>query len=276
MARAANTFPDDGAGRRQRGEPRVKSGARVAEVLDLFRRLKRPLRGCEIAEMLDLAPSSTNDLLKTLAEVGYLDFDRKLKSYFPGIRAALFAQWLASVHPNPPHLPRLEAFANLLRDRSGQNVVLFAHQVHQVQVISVTPGDVPPPGNIYEGATPPVFGTAAGGAVMMVKSPGELDEIARRVFRSRACGRAAASMSEIVQTFKRRGYASSLREDIIPDNWAIAVPLPAIPGHPALVVGLGGPIARVREQEPVLAELVRSTINSCFGRSSFGQPPLPQ
>ena len=263
MASKAATFAEEGGSRRARGDFRVKSGARVAAVLDLFRQLKCPLRACEIGELLQLAPSSANDLMKTLVEVGYLDFDRKAKTYFPGIRAAMFAQWLANEQPG---LQRLEAFAHTLRDTSGENVVLFAHQQHQVQVISVTCGEIPPPGNIYEGASLPVFGTAAGGAVLMVKTPAELDEIARRTFRTKACGKAVVSMEDVVRKFKRRGYASSVREDIIPDNWAIALPLPAIAGRQSIVVGLGGPIARVRDHERELAELTRNTIFSCFGQ----------
>lgn len=268
MASKAKGVADGGGALRDGGEFRVKSGARVVAVLDLFRQLKSPLRACEISELLNLAPSSTNDLLKTLVEVGYLDFDRKPKTYFPGIRAAMFAQWLAN---EQPYLPRLEAFANMLRDKSGENVVLFSHQQHQVQVISVTHGEMPPPGNIYEGANLPVFGTAAGGAVLMVKTARELDEIARRTFRTKACGRAVVTMGDIVQKFKRRGYASSVREDIIPDNWAIALPLPVIAGQQSIVVGLGGPIARVREHEQELAELTRNTIFSCFGQRPVSQ-----
>ena len=271
MARDAKAFPDDDDTRRRASESRVKSGARVVEVLDLFRRLKRPSRACEIGEMLNLAPSSTNDLLKTLVEVGYLDFDSKLKTYFPGIRASMFAQWLANAHPYPPQLPRLEAFATMLRDESGENVVLFAHQQHQVQVISVTPGAMPPPDNIYEGATLPVFGTAAGGAVLMVKSASEIDEIARRTFRTKSCGTAVVSMEEAIQQFKRRGYATAVRADIIPDNWAIAMPLPAFSGQKSIVVGLGGPIARVREHERELAEIVRRTVFTCFGSQQLYQ-----
>ena len=262
MASEENAFAEDGRTRQQSGEFRVKSGARVVDVLDLFRQLNRPSRAYEISEILNLAPSSTNDLLKTLVEVGYLDFDKKLKTYFPGIRAALFAQWLANVHPD---LPRLEAFAHKLREESGENIVLFSHRQHQVQVISVTRGEVPPPSNIYEGANLPVFGTAAGCAVLMVKSPQELYEIARRTFRTKACSKAVVSMGDIVQKFKRRGYASSVREDIIPDNWAIAMPLPDLAGYKSIVVGLGGPIARVRDHEQELADLVRDTMSSYFG-----------
>src|SRR3546814_19982006 len=62
---------------------------------------------------------------------------------------------------------------------TGESVVLFTHRQHQVQVLALKPGRTTAPANIMEGATLPVFGRAAGGAVLMVKDHAELFQTAR-------------------------------------------------------------------------------------------------
>ncbi|MEH6759404.1 MAG: helix-turn-helix domain-containing protein [Parasphingorhabdus sp.] len=242
---------------------RVKSGARVVAVLDFFQRFNRPARAYEIGRALDLAPSSANDLLKTLVEVGYLDFDAAEKTYFPGIRVGLLGHWLARLHPE---LNQLEDFARNLSRECGEHVVLFAQRQHKIQVLSIRPGEVAPPVNIYEGASLPVFGTAAGCALLMLKSHMETYDIVRKTFRTKSCSHAVVSIGGIVQDCKRRGYASSVREDIVPDNWAIALPLPIKVSESSIVVGLGGPTARVQRNERQLVALAHSMISNHFGQ----------
>lgn len=239
----------------------VKSGVRVVRVLEYFHQIDRPARAIEIGRALNLAPSSVSDLLKTLVEVGYLDFDETEKSYFPGLRAALFGQWLAKSYP---HVDALDELVHRLSEESGETAVLFAQRFHQVQVLVVGKGSVPPPGNIVEGANLPVFGTAAGGAVLMVKSREEFGRIAQRTFRTKSSGKAVAAMGEIVRDFRSRGYAHSMREDVIPDNWAIALPLPQHFGSSTAVIGIGGPIDRVRGNEGDLARLLRDRVSHAF------------
>tara|TARA_R110000772_G_scaffold56211_8_gene128015 strand:+ start:2756 stop:3541 length:786 start_codon:yes stop_codon:yes gene_type:complete len=245
---------------------RVKSGARVAAILDFFQRLNRPARAHEIGSALGLAPSSGNDLLKTLVEVGYLDFDEAEKTYYPGLRAGLLGHWLAGLHPE---LGQLADFAQKLSHESGEHVVLFAQRHHKIQVLSVRPGKTIPPSNIYEGASLPVCGTAAGCALLMLKSHIEIYDIVRRTFRSKSCSNAVISLADTVQDCKRRGYASSVSKDIVPGNWAIALPLPMKVNENSVVVGLGGPIARVKEHERQLADLAEGMISNYFGNMTM-------
>lgn len=242
-------------------ERRVKSGARVVSVLEYFHQLDRPARAVEIGRALGLAPSSANDLLKTLVDVGYLEFDEDDKSYFPGLRAAMFGRWLTQCYPN---VAILNDLIHQLSVETGDSVVLFTHRHHQVQVLAVSPGKEPAPANIVEGASLPVFGTAAGGAVLMVKSHEELYRIARRTFRTKSCSKAIVAMGDMVQTFKQQGYACSLRDDIVPDNWAIALPLPVQMRSGTIVMGVGGPNSREHGNVQDLVSLARERISRYF------------
>src|SRR3546814_479892 len=125
-------------------ELRVKSGARVIDVLEYLHRLDRPARAVEMCNALGLAPSSANDLLKTLVHVGYLEFDEADKSYFPGLRAAMFGNWLTARYPK---LGLLNELMERVAVETGESVVLFTHRQHQVQVLALKPGRQPDPAN---------------------------------------------------------------------------------------------------------------------------------
>jgi hypothetical protein len=75
----------------------AKSAIRSLELLDLFAFEQRPMRTVEIRDALDLHPSSADQLLKTMVNAGYLQFDDRKKLYFLTTRLGAFASWFGSV-----------------------------------------------------------------------------------------------------------------------------------------------------------------------------------
>src|SRR3546814_9478802 len=67
-----------------------RSATRALDVLDYMAALGRPLRAVEVASGMELNPSSANQLLKTMADSGYLIFDPRLKLYHPSPRLSRF------------------------------------------------------------------------------------------------------------------------------------------------------------------------------------------
>jgi IclR family transcriptional regulator, KDG regulon repressor len=63
--------------------PNVKSAVRALEVLDQFAEARQPLRLRDVAKRLGYPVSSTAALLKSLADCGYLSFDRSSRQYHP-------------------------------------------------------------------------------------------------------------------------------------------------------------------------------------------------
>ena len=64
----------------------VKSARRAFEILELFDRERRPLALKDILEALGYPASSGSALLKSLVALGYLDYDRDRRTYFPTMR----------------------------------------------------------------------------------------------------------------------------------------------------------------------------------------------
>ena len=86
-AAAARTVPGPAtapAARQEKGL--VKSSTRSLQVFEFFQQFGRPARTVEIGRFLDIPNSSADELLKTLAELGYLTFNQRTKCYAPSYR----------------------------------------------------------------------------------------------------------------------------------------------------------------------------------------------
>lgn len=61
--------------------PNVKSAVRALQVMEQFGEARQPLRLNDVAKSLHYPVSSTAALLKSLADCGYLSFDRHTRQY---------------------------------------------------------------------------------------------------------------------------------------------------------------------------------------------------
>ena len=72
----------------------VKSASRAIEILEFFMRARQPCAMSEIGLALGYPPSSTTVLLKTLVGLGYLNFDRRTRVYFPTPKVTSLGDWI--------------------------------------------------------------------------------------------------------------------------------------------------------------------------------------
>jgi IclR family transcriptional regulator, KDG regulon repressor len=74
--------------------PVIKSVGRTFDILDYYREVKRPLSVRDIAERFGYPLISASALLKSLATLGYLTYDRYSHLYFPSMKLPLLAEWV--------------------------------------------------------------------------------------------------------------------------------------------------------------------------------------
>jgi DNA-binding IclR family transcriptional regulator len=74
--------------------PLVKSAIRAIEVLELFSREQRPLTLSQIIEALGYPQSSATVMLKSLLAIGYLNYNRDTKTYYPNITVTKLGEWI--------------------------------------------------------------------------------------------------------------------------------------------------------------------------------------
>jgi DNA-binding IclR family transcriptional regulator len=250
------------AGAESHAEYPVKSGARTVQILEFFRDRKAPARAIDVGRYLELSPSSANDLLKTLAEIGYLEFDEKTKFYFIGARAAMFGHWAAGVNPS---VGKLEDFARELSRRTGECVVLSTYCKGTMLLLTVIHGpDATLPPHVEAGQAVPVVETAAGAAVLMGMARDDLLQLAKRTFHLKKVDKVADPLLRAVDRFKQQGYAVSLNDTFMPGFWALALPLPCKISFYPIVVAVCGPKSRIRRREQELVAAARELIATFF------------
>jgi DNA-binding IclR family transcriptional regulator len=72
----------------------VKSAARTLEIFEYFDAVRRPAPIHDVAQALGYPHSSTAALLRSLADLGYLEYSITDKTFFPSIRVSLLGHWV--------------------------------------------------------------------------------------------------------------------------------------------------------------------------------------
>jgi DNA-binding IclR family transcriptional regulator len=116
----------------------VKSAARVLEIFEFFNERRGPLTLKEITERLGYPQSSTTVLLKSLIVLGYLNYDRKGRTYLPSLKLASIGGWIADhVGPRGPILDLMSE----LRERTGETIALAVQNDIYVQYLKIIDSD---------------------------------------------------------------------------------------------------------------------------------------
>lgn len=227
----------------------VKSAARAIAVLEHFAATRRPLALKHVAAALGYPQSSASVLLKTLTTLGYLNYHRGRRVYFPTLRVAALGDWVAG-----DLLGRgdLGGIVRSVRDATGEQTAIAVQNDIYLQFIRL----MPPAGSgrfhIDEGAMILLTQSAVGWTLLAALTDRQADDVARRA--RIAAGRAAAAaappppVAEVMAAVRRIrrdrfGYAENRP---FPDVAALCVPLPIRIQDQAAVLGIGGPLARMR------------------------------
>src|SRR5580698_3728274 len=64
----------------------IKSAERTLALFELFSREQRPFTVGRVSDALDVPQASASMLLRNLADLGYLEYDRKARTFAPSIR----------------------------------------------------------------------------------------------------------------------------------------------------------------------------------------------
>jgi DNA-binding IclR family transcriptional regulator len=230
----------------------VKSGLRVAEILELFARERRDLSATEIGAALAYPKSSANLLLHTLVECGWLSLKSDSMRYFPTLRVTALGDWLPSALFGGDST---EALVRELWETSQETATLSIPNGVHMEFVRVHVGTYPIALNLPEGTQVPMFGTAVGTAYLQSHT----DEGIERLFQ-RAQGEAALTDAERdfsdylgeIRQARKRGYAVGY-DRLLSDTGAIGVCIYAGGPNSAVVMGAGGLSSRIARNEERLA-----------------------
>lgn len=154
-----------------------RSAIRAFDLLEYFGEVKRPVRAIEISKALDLHPSSTNQLLKTLLEAAHLTFDARSKTYLPAPRLRGFGKWMMDCYGNGD---RILALLHGVHEAFGGVATLTTPNDLFMQILEMV-GSLPETSQATRGYQVSVFGSAAvGDAYLSTLSDREVTRLTRR------------------------------------------------------------------------------------------------
>ncbi|WP_167561158.1 helix-turn-helix domain-containing protein [Bradyrhizobium sp. AS23.2] len=112
----------------------IKSARRVLQILEYLKETRQPANTTDIAMALNCPISSTSLLLKSLASLGYLVFDRQTRTYQASLRVGLLGGW---TYDEDFDLARLNAITGRLTEETGADVYLAVRNDIHIQYIGV-------------------------------------------------------------------------------------------------------------------------------------------
>lgn len=228
----------------------VKSAARAIEVLEYFSQIQRPASLKEIVERLDYPQSSATFLMKSLVSIGYVNYNRRTRTYVPTPKVVQLGQWLTTL-VDPEILDMLDK----IKDDTGETILLAIQNDLFIQYLEVLDSDHPMRFNIEKGSLMPMTQTSLGWVILSTKSPIELERICRQI-NSRTPARVELDdMRQNLQQIREAGY-SYVRNLPMRAGGCVSMLLPTDIGGQTASIGTGGLVDRLDEALPdILASM---------------------
>lgn len=247
------------------GQKTVKSAGRVLEILEYFDDLQRPSTVMEISCALKYPQSSTSALLRSLAGLGYLHYDRHARTYIPSSRVALLGSWL-----NTQFIAAgsIVAMMRELNRKTGDTIVLATRTGLYVQYIHVVQATSPARLHLTLGTVRPLVASGAGYAALTVLSDSEVTHLVMRSndeLKGFAPKVDARELIRNLESVRQKGYAFTC--DLVTQGGGIiATLLPRVGDQAQTVIGIGGISTVMRGREVELAAILNGELEKRFGK----------
>lgn len=241
-------------------DPLVKSAARVLAVLEFFSTHQEGATVGTVARSLGIPQSSTSALLRTLATLDYLNYDRFRRLYRPAPRMALIG---ARIRPKLFRDGRILSAMQEIRDRLNHLVLLAAHDEVYVRYLHSVQGRINMGLKLTEDVRPMLI-TAPGRLFFSTFSDAKIERLVHRLNAEphpllKAPIDLRAVMDDIAR-IRSAGYAMAL-DTTVDGAGALAVMVDDEPGQPQLAITLIGPSPmieqRAAEQAAITREILR-------------------
>ena len=249
----------------------VKSAGRTIRILEYFAATRQPRAMSDIALALEYPQSSCTVLLKTLVTLGYLNFDRRERVYFPTPKVTSLGDWV------PRALFGTSRVMEAMRDvhaATGETVSIGARNDVYLQYIQIMQSVHALRFHVDEGALRPLTLSAVGWMLISTLPDDKIDNIVRRanIATEKAAERVTvADMMERVRKIRKSGYCWAENVPFL-GGGTICVLLPVMMQNQPVVLGLGGAAERIRLNHDRYLAILRRAAKSVKPADPFDQP----
>jgi DNA-binding IclR family transcriptional regulator len=228
------------------------------EVLEAFRRTRRPLSATEVCRELGYPKSSANALLKSLVRLGYVSLDDKSFTYFPTMKVSRLGDWIKD-----ELCVTTRSILNRLHSDTGETIILTKkNDVHMQTIVSI-PGTFPITFKLDEGYMAPLFGSAVGTAVLATFDDDRIERLWRRAKPIEGAVAKPLSFAELsteINHARELGYAVAY-DQLVPDSGTVAMLVPtADEADSDVAVCVSGLASRIRREERRIVKKMSSII----------------
>ncbi|HWD28431.1 MAG TPA: helix-turn-helix domain-containing protein [Rhizomicrobium sp.] len=238
----------------------VKSASRVFETLELFARARRPLTLKAVRDALGLAPSSGAAILKSLVALGYLDYDRATRSYFPTMRLALLGEWVpGALFGDGGKVLKL---MQRLHRATGESVLLATQSDLNAQYIHAVHGGEPLQAAVPPGTLRPLTGSGVGWLLLSRQNEAAIEALCRRIDIESGKRVDRTALRRNIAAVRRDGFVFS-RHTVRRGVGIIAMLLPERALGRTFAIGVAGNVSRLEEKETAILAALRK---GCAGR----------
>lgn len=249
----------------------VKSAMRALEIMEFFRAVKQPRSMSEISIALGYPQSSTTVLLKTLISLGYLNFNRKERLYFPTLKVSALGDWIAS------SLFSSQDILEVLHDihtETGETVAISTKNDIYLQYIQIIQSVHALRFHVDANEIRPLTMSSNGWMLMSTMNDKAIDNTVRRaniITQKDGIRFEVEDMMARIQRIREQGYASAEHIPFV-GGGTICVLLPiTIQGQP-VTIGLGGSLDRIKQNYDHYLELLLHGAQQLKKNDSFHQP----
>jgi DNA-binding IclR family transcriptional regulator len=249
----------------------VKSAMRALEILEFFKKVRQPRAMSEIASALGYPQSSTTVLLKTLISLGYLNFDRRERLYFPTVKVTSLGDWV------PKALFGTGRVIEAMKDvhvATGETVSINTKNDIYLQYVQIIQSVHALRFHVDEGELRPLTRSAVGWLLMSTMNDDMVDNVIRRanIATAKPADRVKVpDMMEKIRSIRGKGYCSAENVPFL-GGGTICVLLPiTIQGQP-VVLGLGGAVERIRQNHDKYLAVLQRAAKSIQPKDPFDQP----
>jgi DNA-binding IclR family transcriptional regulator len=243
----------------------IKSARRVFEVLEYFDRTRAPVSLSEICAQFGYPPSSGSGLLKSLVQLGYLEYDKHSRTYLPTMRIALLGSWVAT-----------DLFGGLnvlhlmedLRDGTRETVVLAARSDLQAQYVHVVHSREALQFAVAPGTLRPLARSGFGRLLLSAETDPVVEATVRRIDALRTPQEAKIDQRELMadlQKIRHQGFGAS-ESRVTPGVRTMGVLLPPTPFGRTFAIGVGGPSERIEARSQAILGCLRDAVRA-FGEA---------
>ncbi len=238
----------------------ARAVSRLAAILDLFERERRPLTSRDIGSALGIPRSSLGALLKAMVELHWLAADRRRATYFPAARLARLGGWLLGTVVIDE---RVRELVDRLHQETGETISVSAISDLEVEVIHVSSQDVGIQLVVHPGRRMSLWRSSVGMAHLATLPDATIRSMHGRAAR-RADARELPPLPELLSWVRatRATGMSFANAAVVPDVAAVAVALPEESGPRPMILSVGGPSERIVMRRGAIEAALRDGLAS--------------